>query len=267
MSQAADDSKEKILGSSLVKRLKQALTADGELLTQLMDDQNSEVLHAALRNVSITETHLLQLLKRTDISSDLLRAISQHKLSQNHHITLALVRHQALPPSLTKKLLQRLHLFELLNLCVLPGQATDVKVAAEHGILQRLAQEPLGNKITLARRAHSSLLLPLIREGQLQILEASLDNPRLKEAALFQFISSGKSSPLTISAIARHPRWSTRKNLQRAILKNQHTPQVWFITFLPNLALQEVRNLLLAPRLRQCQKNWIQEHLAKRCPR
>ncbi len=265
MPQAVDDSQGETINNNLVTRLKQALTADGELLTALMNDQSTEVLHASLRNLYLTSGHLIQLLKRHDLSTELLRAISQHKLSQNHNITLALVRHPALPPMLIKQLLQRLPLFELLNLCTLPGQATDIKIAAENGIIQRLPQEPLGNKITLARRAFASLLLPLIKEGHQQVLEASLNNPRLKEAALFQFISSGNSSPHTISAIARHPRWCKRKNLQHAILKNHHTPQVWYILFLPHISTQAVRNLLFSSNLRQCQKVWIQEHLDKRC--
>ncbi|MDY0191187.1 MAG: hypothetical protein RBR22_10675 [Desulfuromonas sp.] len=264
MPQTVDDQHNKTIDSNLVTRLKQALTSEGELLAALMHDQNTEVLHAALRNIALTPEHLLQLLKREDINPDLLRAISQHKLSQKHNITIALVRHPAISPTIVKQLLQRLHLFELLNLCTLPGQTTDIKMAAEQGIIQRLPQEPLGNKITLARRASSSLLFPLIKEGQQQVIEASLENPRLKEAALFQFISSGNSSPQTISMIARHPRWSKRKNLQRAILKNRHTPQIWYTQFLPQISIQEIRNLLFSSSLSTNQKGWIQEHLDKR---
>lgn len=266
MAQQAQE-KEKVNSAegTLVSRLKLAITADGDELKSVLADPAAEVLHAALKNMALSEEHLLILLRRHDISSDLLRAITRHKLCHSHRVIMATIRHPALSPPLAKQLLQQLHLFELLNLCTLPGQSADVKIAAEHSIIQRLPAEPLGNKITMARRAHATLLLPLINEGQLAIVEAILDNPHLKEATLFQFLTSGNSSAHSISAIARHPRWQKRKNLQMAILKNNRTPQVWFIHFLPRISPMEARNLLHATSLRQQQKEWIREHLNNRC--
>lgn len=249
------------LDTGLIKRLKQALTTDSDGLKAILNDPSAEVLHATLKNISLTEEHLLQLLKRQDLSSDILKAISKHRLGQSHQVTISIIRNTALPPALAKQLMAKLRLFELLSLCILPGQSSDIRVAAEHSICQRLPSEPLGNKISLAKRASSNLLLPLLKEGHPQILEASLENPRLQESAIFQFLTSGTTSPETISMVARHPRWGKRKNLQRAILKNHHTPQVWFIHFLPCLATMEVRNLLHSNRLRTNQKGWIQDFL------
>lgn len=252
------------LDTDLVQRLKQALTAKSDGLKTILVDPSTEVLHAALKNIYLSEEHLLQLLKRQDLSSNLLKRISKHKLSQNHHVTIAMIRNPSLPPVLAKQLLARLRLFELLNLCVLPGQSSDIRAAAEHSINQRLPKEPLGNKISLAKRATTNLLLPLLKEGHPQIVEATLENPRLQESAIFQFLSSGSTSPQTISIIARHPRWCKRKNLQRAILNNHQTPRVWFVQLLPTLPAMEVRNLLHSNHLRTNQKEWIQDYLDRR---
>lgn len=251
------------LDTDLIQRLKQALTADTDGLKVVINDPSVEVLHALLKNISLTEEHLLLLLRRQNLSSDILKAISKHKLAQSHQVTVSIIRNAALPPALAKQLMVKLRLFELLNLCILPGQSSDIRVAAEHSICQRLPSEPLGNKIALAKRASSNLLLPLLKEGHPQIIEASLENPRLQEAAVFQFLTSGCTSPETISIIARHPRWNKRKNLQRAILKNHHTPQVWFIHFLPHLPTTEARNLLHSNQLKTNQKQWIQDFLDK----
>lgn len=264
MSQPKDDAQKQYSPSALVALLKRALCADGDELKHILTEPCAEVLHAALKNISLTEEHLLHLLHRHDISSDLLRAITKHKLCQNHRIAMATVKHPALSPALAKQLLQQLHLFELLNLCTLPGQTADLKAAAEHSIIQRLPTEPLGNKITMARRSHAPLLLSLIKEGQPQIIDASLDNPHLTESILFQFLTMGNSSAQTISAIARHPRWQKRRNLQLAILKNRNTPQVWYINFLPKIPLMEARNLLHSTQLCQQQKGWIGEYLDSR---
>jgi len=252
------------LDTDLVQRLKQALTTDGDGLKTIINDPASEVVHAALKNLSLTEEHLLQLLKRQDLSSDILKAVSKHKLGQSQSVIVSIIRNAALPPALAKQLMAKLRLFDLLNLCILPGQTSDIRVAAEHSICQRLPNEPLGNKISLAKRANSALLASLLKEGHPKIIEASLENPRLHESAIFKFLSSSMTSPETISMVARHPRWSKRKNLQRAILKNNHTPQVWFIHFLPRLSTMEARDLLHSNRLRANQKEWIREYLDKR---
>ncbi|MEA3464989.1 MAG: hypothetical protein U9R29_03090 [Thermodesulfobacteriota bacterium] len=252
------------LDTDLIKRLKQALTAPGDNLREVLHDSSAEVLHALLKNVSLNEDHLIQLLQRRDLTSSLLKSITKHKLSQNLRITVAIIRNPAISPALVKQLMGKVPLFELLNLCTLPGQSADIRIAAEHTISQRLPQEPLGNKISLARRATATLLLPLLKEGHPQIVEASLDNPRLQESSIFQFLSSSGASAQTISAVARHPRWCSRKNLQRAILKNRHTPQVWYIHFLPKLPMKEAQNLLYSSRLHSKQKVWIKEFLDQR---
>lgn len=252
------------LDTGLVQRLKKALTTEGDGLKIVLNDPSAEVLHAALKNISLKEEHLLLLLKRQDLSSNILKAISKHKLGQSHQVTVSIICNTALPPALAKQLMGRLRLFELLNLCILPGQSSDIRAAAEHSICQRLTNEPLGNKISLVKRASINLLLPLLKEGHPQIIEAGLENPKLQESVIFQFLTSGCTSPETISIIAHHPRWSKRKNLQRAILKCHHTPQVWFIHFLPRLPTTEVRNLLHSNRLKTNQKVWIQDFLDRR---
>lgn len=252
------------LDKTLVTRLKKALTVTNGELTEVLNDPATEVLHAVLKNLFLTQEHLLQLLQRQDIPSTLLKAISTHKLSQNQRIIAALVRHPAASPNLVKQLLHQLHLFELFNLCHLPGQCADIKMAAERCLVQRLPQEPLGNKITLARRAPSTILQALFKESHLQIIEICLDNPRLKEATLFQFLSSGNCSAASISAIARHQRWGARKNLQVAILKNPNTQQQWYQQLLPKITVVEARNLLHSVHLHPQQKKWIQDFLAQR---
>lgn len=249
------------LDTDLVQRLKKALTTDVNGLKNVLNDPSAEVLHAALKNISLTEEHLLLLLKRQDLSSDILKTISKHKSGQSHQVTVSIICNAALPPALAKQLMSKLRLFELFNLCILPGQSSDIRIAAERSICQRLPTEPLGNKISLSKRARSNLLLPLLKEGHPHIIEACLENSRLQESAVFQFLTSGATSPETISMVARHQRWSRRKNLQRAILKCHHTPQVWFIHFLPHLPTMEVRNLLHSNHLKTNQKQWIQDFL------
>jgi hypothetical protein len=82
--------------------------------------------------------------------------------------------------------------------------------------------------------------------------------------AILQFINGAKSSPETISMVARHPKWKSRPNLRLAILKNRRTPAIWFTLFLPQLRTADIRNLLVSKKLNTAQKKLVQDELKKR---
>jgi hypothetical protein len=161
-------------------------------------------------------------------------------------------------------LLPHLHLFELVDLCTIPGVTPDQKFAAERAILQRLPTTELGNKMTLARRATAAVVAAMLREGDLRLVEICLNSPRLREVAILQFINSANTSAEAISMIARHPKWKSRPNLRLAILRNRKTPDVWFILFLPQMRTSEVRDLMNSRRLNPAQKKLVQDELNKR---
>ena len=62
--------------SLLSQRFYIALTAGKDELFQVMEDPSMEVLQTALKNPLLDENHLLALLKRRDLSEDLLKAIA-----------------------------------------------------------------------------------------------------------------------------------------------------------------------------------------------
>jgi len=249
----------------LSRRLYQALTAGKEELFQVIEDLSMEVLQAALKNPVLDENHLLALLKRRDLSEDLLRAI--HRLpmvGENRKLKLAVVRNPCTPAHVTLTLLPNLQLFELVDICQLPGATPDQKLAAERAIIQHLPTTALGNKITLARRCTSAVAEALVREGDPRFMDACLDNPHLKESAIYQFLNSPNSTAEGISIVARHPRWKGRINLQLAILKNPKTPSVWFTLFLPHLRVSDINGILASRRISHSQKMLLQEELQRR---
>ena len=253
------------LDPNLSRRLYCALTVGTEEMYQLLDDPSMEVLFALLKNPALNDKHLLVLLNRRDLSEDLLRAVGRlGKVAGSHELSVALARNPRVPGALLVSLLPRLYLFELVDICYLPGVTPDQKIAAERAIIQRLPTTPLGNKITLARRGTAAIAEALIRNSDSRLMEACLSSPHLKESAVFKFLSSANATAETISMVARHPRWKGRVNLQIAILKNQKTPAVWFTLFLPHLGLTDVKGLLLSQRLTPAQKNLVVEELKHR---
>lgn len=253
------------LSSEAALSLHRALKAGTEELYRLLQSRSSEVLSAALKNPAINDDHIKFLLKRRDLSETLLKSIYQRdQVKQSRQLQIALVQNPGTPSSVVLSILPRLHLFELVNLCYLPGVTPDQKFAAERAILKRLPVTELGQRMTLARRATSNVVAELLKSGEPPLVEICLNNPRLREVAVLQFLNGATATDATISLVARHPKWQMRPNLRMAILRNHRTPRIWFTLFLPRMSSLDVRNLLTSHRLTSTQKNYVKEELRKR---
>ena len=254
-----------IIDLELAKRLHKALTASSDELFQVLTDPDMQVLRSTFKNQNINEDHLLTLLKRRDLTEELLKSIYQLDISKrSHRLQVALVKNPGTPGPVALALLPYLHLFELVDLCIIPGVTPDQKFGAERAILQRLPTSELGNKMTLARRATATVVGAILKEGNARLVEICLGSPRLREVDILQFINSAAASPETISMVARHSKWKSRPNLKLAILKNSRTPAIWFTLYLPQLRTPDVRNLLASRRLSPSQKKLVQNELKKR---
>ena len=253
------------IDADLAHRLHRALLASSDELFQVIQDPIMEVLGNALKNRHLHEDHLKALLKRRDLREGLLKAVYQlDHLKRSHALRLALVKNPATPGPIVLTILPQLHLFELVNLCFMPGITPDQKYAVERAIVQRLPTTELGNRMTLARRSTATVVGEILMSGEMQLVEICLNNPRLRQVTILQFINGANSTAETISMVARHPKWKTRPNLRMAILKNRRTPAVWFTLFLPGLRTTDIRSLLASRRLNPNQKKLAEEELGKR---
>lgn len=249
----------------LYPRIEKALKADTDHLKIILQDPAPEVLFTALRNANLSEDHLMILLKRRDLPEKLLETVERlPQAAGSHRLQVALAQNVQTPATILLKILPNLHLFELDQLTRIPGGTPDQKAAAEREITRRLPMTPLGNKITLARRGTPTVLKGLLLEGLPQVVAPCLDNPRLPEGALHQFLRSSKATPETISLIARHSRWKNRPLLQQAILKCPRTPEIWFNLWLPKMRGPQVRELASSTHLNPAQKNLIRNELKRR---
>lgn len=248
-----------------VKKLQRALTAEGEELFQLILDPDCDFLNTLLKNPQVNEDHLLALLKRRDLTAELINSIyKRNQKTLSHRTILAIVKNPSTAGTLVRNLLPQLRLFELVDLCYSPGVTPDQKLAAERAIIQRLPTAPLGNKITLARRGTTNVVAELMKEGQPQLFEACLGSSRLREAAIYQFLRGATASAETLSMVARHKRWNQRPNLRLAILKNTKTPEIWFTLWLPKLHTHILKQLLGSYRANPKRRRLLESELKKR---
>ncbi len=104
-----DKPEQQKLDPDLAKRLHHALTASSEELFQVVTDVSPEVLRAVLKNRNLNEDHLLALLKRVDLSEDLLKAVYQYEQqNQSRQLKKSLVKNRNTPGPITLALLPHL---------------------------------------------------------------------------------------------------------------------------------------------------------------
>ena len=241
--------------------LLEALTADKGRLFNVIQSPREEVLLAALRNPSLDHQHLLTLLKRRELGSVITALYAGKRHIEAYAVKCALVAHPDTPPHIAQTLLPLLYIFDLLKLCHKPGVSADIHLAAERKIVQQIPTQPLGNKLTLARRGTAAILDALLREGVPKVLEICLEIPHLKEGSLHQFLTSSQATAESVSMVARNSRWKSHPNISLAILKNPRTPLIWFTAFLPGLHAATLRDLLASPRLTFAQKELVRQAL------
>jgi len=245
--------------------MQQALTAAKDELYPMLQEQPVEVLLALLRNPSFDEHHLLALMKQRALPQAVFTTVYANKrLIESNLVKFALLVNPEIPAHISAALLPQLTIFELLKICLMPGVTPDQRLSAERVIIQRIPTQPLGNKITLARRGTSAIVESLLREGVPPLVDACLDNPHLKEGSVHQFITASTSTAETISMVARSGRWKGRPNIRLAILKNPRTPAIWFTMFLPGLPQSTIKDLLSVPRLTSAQKELVRQALGRR---
>lgn len=239
------------------EELLEAVTAGKDRLFAVVQGSCEDVLLAALRNPALDHQHLLALLKRRGLEPVITAIYASKRLIDAYSVKYALVTHPDTPPHIAQALLPLLYIFDLLRLCQIPGISADIRLAAERKIVQQIPTQPLGNKVTLARRGTASIVDALLREGVQSIVEVCLANPHLKEGSLHQFLLSSQATAETVSMVARSSRWKSRPDIRLAILRNPRTPLVWFTAFLPGLPATTLSDLLASPRLTSAQKELV----------
>jgi len=226
------------------KNLERALAATGDELAALLHHHDAEVLKALLDNPSLEETQLCILLERKNLPTEILEEVARRKpLLKNYRVKHALAFHPRTPRLVTLRLLRDLYLMDLVQLTLLPGIPTELKLNAEDQLISRLPQLPLGQKITLARRGPARLAGALLAEGHAQIVSIVLDNAYLTEAQVLKVLSREKLPPVVVRTIAQHRKWSITYNVRLALVRHPSSPLATVLAYLPELTVSDLREL------------------------
>lgn len=251
----------------LFRRVQRARSQSADERRDLAFDAADEVLNALLDNEEATEDELTVIVRRRDVNVEILRRLAGDKrLLDSHRLRRMLVLNPKLPASAGLRLVSGLFLFDLVTVLITPAIPMEIKTAAENAILQQYQGIPLGQKITLARRAAGGRLLPmLLNDSSGEVVRAALNNPFLTENVVSTAVwKTGHQH--VVGIIAESPRWVTRRNVKLALLRNRMLTVGKAVTIVNTLTSSELRELSLDSTVPMQVRSLIQQQMKKTRP-
>jgi len=144
--------------------------------------------------------------------------------SERRRVLGGVVRNPRAPTSLALRLVPSLFWRDLAEVAALLRIAPSVRARAEAVLKEQLPDLRLGDRITLARIATPALLPALLAEADARVVQALLDNPRLRESDLLTALRRDGLPPALIEGIAASPRWRGVYAVRVALVLQPRTP-------------------------------------------
>jgi hypothetical protein len=199
---------------------------------------------------SINEDAALALLQDADFLPGLIERLSKDTVAtKSRKVKLAIVRHPKIPRYVSLSVMRHLFTFDLMQVALTPVLAGDLKMAAEEALINRLETISAGEKLSLARRASGRIAGALLLDSEPRIISAALENSRLTEVLVTKALLSMEASLALVQAVCTHGKWSLRREIRIALLRNQHTPVEHAVEFAKSLPNDLVREVLTNSRL------------------
>ncbi len=209
-------------------------------------------------NSELTEDSALALLSAPDVTPETCERLAKNgSLLKSRKVKVALVCHRRTPRHVSVPVARQLYTFDLMKVALSPTVVSDIKVAIDDILIARLKTLTIGERLTLARRATGRVAAALLVESELstaradvstddaaalgrekpdkkrkfnffpkdaRVMQAALENPRLTEALLIKAILSPRTGFTLIDVVARHAKWSKRREVRVALLRTEYLP-------------------------------------------
>jgi hypothetical protein len=188
-----------------------------------LEDRRQEIA-ALLQTPGLNDASVLALLRRA-LPAHVLDVLAETApWGQRTRLQGAIALNPGCSRALAQKLLPGLLWSDLATLAMNPATHSPVKVRAEALLVERLIELRLGERMTLARRATTRVLRPLLEDEERQVVRAALLNPRLREEDLLAALRAPRASLALFSEIPVCFRWKASYAVRRALVLHPRTP-------------------------------------------
>jgi len=115
--------------------------------------------------------------------------------------------------------------------------------------MNRLETISSGERLSLAHRASGRVAAELLCDPELRVIRAALENPQLTEAEVIHALMRADAPALLVESVCAHTKWSLRRDIRIALLRNENTPLARVLEFARSLPIGQVRETLRSCRL------------------
>ncbi len=204
----------------------------------------------AASDPALTEDAALSLLKRADLPTEILDQLAKNgTILKQRKVKLALVCHPHTPRHISIPLVRQFYTFDLVKAALAPTVPADVKVAADEVLIGRLKTVTIGERLALARRSSGRVAGALLLDAEARVMKTALENPRLTEAFVIQAVLRPPAGAALIQAVARHPKWSYRREIRTALLRTEFLSLAKALEFSHGISPSILRETLQASKL------------------
>ena len=205
------------------------------------------------------------LLKQSDLPSQVLDRLSRNSgVMKSRKVKLALVEHPRTPRHISVPMVRHLFTFDLMRVALTPVVPADLKMTAEESLINRLERLSQGERLSLARRASGRVAAVLLLDPESRVIHAALENSRLTESAVIKALMRRNAPEVFVRAVCRHSKWSPRREIRVALLRNGKTPLSRALEFSRSLPPAVVREILHGSHLPAATKKGLLKDVAER---
>ncbi len=234
-------------------------------LTSLIHSHTADELKRAAAHEALSEELALALLERRDLPPEALEALSKNVPAlRSRRVLVGMIAHPKTPRHVSLPAIRHLYTFELMQLALSPAVLADIKKAAEETLISRLEKITLGERITLARRASGRVAAALLLDSEPRVIEAAVTNPFLTEVLVVKALMSEKAAAALVEMVCRDGKWSLRREVRIALLRNPVTPANEAALFARSLPSGVLHELLQDARLPEAARECLQRELQGR---
>ncbi len=227
-----------------------AVGTAGLPLVEAVHSSVREELLSAAADPALTADLALALLKRPDLPGEVIEELSRNRsLLKLRKVKIALVSHPQAPRHVSVPLIRQFYTFDLMKVALSATAPGDVKRTADETLIGRLKTVTLGERLTLARQGSGRVAGALLLDSEERILRAALENARLTEAFVVRAVVKPEAGSALIQAVARHSKWSYRRDVQVALLRSEYLSLARALAFARGISPAKLREILQSSRL------------------
>ena len=233
--------------------------------SRVTDEQSAEALRTAAADRRLTEDLALALLERRDLPAPVIETMVRNGAVMKHRSVLnAMVIHPRTPRHVSLPIIRRLFTFELMKIALTPAVFADIKKFAEEVLISRLETVTPGERLTLAKRSSPAVAAALLLDPEKRVMQAAMHNPHMTEAAIVKALMNEKARQQLIDAVCHDAKWSLRREIRIALLRNEKTPLAPALAFAEAMSSASLRQVLNNSRLRANVKSYLIKMLEDR---